>query len=364
VIPPSARPPSPPGTGNENAKNTPDTKQQVGAEPKPTPEARLVVADGQLRTHSFEVFTTVEVPRDQRPALTLISSHAATKHDSKEDNPLDLLSVASNQTRIITVGGKEQAAQGTLLLFSLGGYPTEDWKPMTRVRPALSWGTPKAGVCSPASSDEACNVLVSDEEINVGNPVPTYLYSTFVLAAILVVIALTGGWKVLKVQSGAEQRFSLSRCQAAAWTVVVGWVVLTFGIMMRAMPQLPWQVTALMTLSVTTATISNRQDSRNPMATVDDLDGTLSFSRMQMMVWTVISLLLFISKSILQGVIWEVPVELVTLMGVSQAGYLAPKFRPTPGTGATAGASASRAANEGTAEPAIQQSSPAMQPSG
>ena len=35
--------------------------------------------------------------------------------------------------------------------------------------------------------------------------------------------------------------------------------------------------------------------------------------------------MLFLSKSILEGGIWEVPWPLVALMGFSQVGYLAPK---------------------------------------
>ena len=37
-------------------------------------------------------------------------------------------------------------------------------------------------------------------------------------------------------------------------------------------------------------------------------------------------LVIFVSESILDGVIWDVPWPLVALMGFSQAGYLAPKL--------------------------------------
>ena len=43
----------------------------------------------------------------------------------------------------------------------------------------------------------------------------------------------------------------------------------------------------------------------------------------------ILLLLLFLSKSILEGGIWEVPWPLVALMGFSQAGYLAPKVAET-----------------------------------
>ena len=56
----------------------------------------------------------------------------------------------------------------------------------------------------------------------------------------------------------------------------------------------------------------------------------LSLAKAQMLFWTVLLLVLFVSKSILDGAIWEVPWALVALMGFSQAGYLAPKLAPQP----------------------------------
>ena len=54
----------------------------------------------------------------------------------------------------------------------------------------------------------------------------------------------------------------------------------------------------------------------------------LSLAKAQMLFWTILLLVMFVSKSILDGVIWEVPWPLVALMGFSQAGYLAPKMVP------------------------------------
>jgi hypothetical protein len=51
----------------------------------------------------------------------------------------------------------------------------------------------------------------------------------------------------------------------------------------------------------------------------------LSLAKAQMLFWTILLLVLFVSKSILEGQIWDVPWPLVALMGFSQLGYLAPK---------------------------------------
>ena len=47
-----------------------------------------------------------------------------------------------------------------------------------------------------------------------------------------------------------------------------------------------------------------------------------------MFFWTVLLIVLFVSKSVLDGAIWNVPWALVALLGFSQAGYLAPKIAP------------------------------------
>lgn len=51
----------------------------------------------------------------------------------------------------------------------------------------------------------------------------------------------------------------------------------------------------------------------------------LSVPKAQMVFWTGIILVLFLFKSWWSGELWEVPWELVTLTGVSQAGYVGDK---------------------------------------
>jgi len=51
----------------------------------------------------------------------------------------------------------------------------------------------------------------------------------------------------------------------------------------------------------------------------------LSVPKAQMLFWTGIILILFVAKSILTGELWDVPWEMVTLTGVSQAGYISDK---------------------------------------
>lgn len=52
----------------------------------------------------------------------------------------------------------------------------------------------------------------------------------------------------------------------------------------------------------------------------------LSLARCQMLVWTVVLIFLFLWRTVLNGTVWDIPWEMVTLTGISQAGYLGPKY--------------------------------------
>jgi len=56
----------------------------------------------------------------------------------------------------------------------------------------------------------------------------------------------------------------------------------------------------------------------------------VSVAKSQMVFWTILTLGIFITKSLTDGTLWPVPWQLVTLMGMSQAGYVAPKFMSKP----------------------------------
>ncbi len=68
------------------------------------------------------------------------------------------------------------------------------------------------------------------------------------------------------------------------------------------------------------------------LVVVDQDDGSrvVSLARAQMLFWTGLLLIVFITKTVLHGSLWEIPWSLVALMGISQVGYLAPKFNTVP----------------------------------
>jgi len=311
------------------------TAKSAVKESEPAEDIRLIVRDGQLRSHTLEVFATTSIPRSRHPRLQLRTAHAVTTKDPGEDTWFVPVAVATNQTRTITLAGVDQAATGTLILFDVSKYPVNGLKPMTRLRPVLAWDDEGVPPCDPKAAGNTCRVLIGDEEVNLGNPIAAYAWSAFVLLSLLLALLIVCRASVIDLLRGKDGRLSLSRFQAAAWTLAIGWVVMSFGFMLRASPDLPWQVAVLMGLSLTTATVSYRKEvvSSHPDSVRQSLTdlivgegGQVSLARVQMLVWTVISLVLFVSKSILQGVVWAVPEELVALMGLSQAGYLLPKW--------------------------------------
>ena len=145
---------------------------------------------------------------------------------------------------------------------------------------------------------------------------------------------------------------SVSLAQMALWTLVVGGMVLMFGLMHLQVPNIPETLVFLMGFSVTTSVVGHFQakeiithskgkrpgsrGKKGPSAptvrSLSDLLGDLvtiegepDLAKAQMLFWTVITLVLFVVKSLLDGNLWDVPTMLVFLMGISQGGFLARK---------------------------------------
>lgn len=55
-----------------------------------------------------------------------------------------------------------------------------------------------------------------------------------------------------------------------------------------------------------------------------------SIVKAQMFFWTCLVIVLFCVKSVLDGILWDVPWQLVTVMGMSQTTYMLPKFLDKP----------------------------------
>ena len=297
---------------------------------------QLFMPDGQLKSHTVRVYVTHDISVDQQPRLRLLRSHAVTKKAVDESRPHEPGFVAPGQEWVERVGGQDIRRRGTLLLFDLSSLDFR-YKPMLRVMPVVSW-----------IENGSEHIVISPSEVNLGNIVAVVGWSLAVVGiAVLLIFFLS--WRKkgnpLQLLTGVDGHLSLSQTQVACWTVIIGGVVLGYGMVKIEVPDIPASLLALMGASLVTGGVSYFQDAKKQQATasgsaaqcVPDLadlirtfipgqPSELSLAKAQMLFWTLLLLVIFVSKSILDGVIWDVPWPLVALMGFSQAGYLAPKL--------------------------------------
>ena len=302
--------------------------------------SRIYMPDGQLKSHSLRVYVNREILSGQNPGLQLLHSHAVTKAGTEEAARLEPRVVAPGQEWFETVDGQQVRRSGTLLLFDSNNMEF-GYKATLRVMPVVTW-----------TEGNITRIAVGTREVNVANIAIVICWTAVVVGlALVAVIALSwwGAGNPLLLLAGAEGRLSLAQTQIACWTVVIGSVVLGYGLVRLEIPDIPTSLLALMGASLATGGIGFFKDGQKYKEAVSvgaiPVPTTLAFAdllrvytpgqapglslaKAQMLFWTVLLLVLFVAKSILEGVIWQVPWPLVALMGFSQVGYLAPKLAP------------------------------------
>jgi hypothetical protein len=305
------------------------------------PPLRLYMPDGQLKSHSIQVYVTRDIQASQRPRLRLLRSHAVTKQAVDEATLLEPGIVAPGQEWLEPVQGQNIRRTGTLLLFDLS-HLNFGLKAMVRVMPVVTW-----------TEGNAERIVVGTAEVNVGSIVAAIVWTAVIVGAALFIVVWLARLvdNPLRLLTGVDGHLSLAQTQVACWTVAVGSVVLGYGLVRLQVPAIPPSLLVLMGASLATGGIAYFRDAQKqhaavaagaapaarPMALADLVRiftpgqaPELSLAKAQMLFWTVLLLVLFVSKSILDGVVWEVPWALVALMGFSQAGYLAPKIVTPP----------------------------------
>jgi len=298
---------------------------------------RLFMPDGQLKSHTVRVYVTHDISANQQPRLMLLRSHSVTKKAVDEATKLEPGIVAPGQEWVERVSGQEVRRTGTLLLFDLSNLNFH-YKAMMRVMPVVSW-----------TEGGLEHIVVSSREVNLGNIVAATGWTTLVVGIVVLLIIFLARRNMgnpLQLLIGVGGHLSLSKTQVACWTVVVGGVVLSYGMVKFEVPEIPTSLLALMGASLVTGGVGYFRDAKQLQAataggsqtpTAPDLADLLrafdpgqapklSLAKAQMLFWTLMLIVIFVSKSILDGAIWDVPWPLVALMGFSQAGYLAPKL--------------------------------------
>lgn len=300
-------------------------QEQSGNNPPAPTSIRVYMPDGQLKSHSIRVYVTEKID-DQNPKIKLLRNNAEIGIDAAAKF------VAPNQEWMEFIDGIQVKQKGTLMLFDIKSMSL-GCKSMTRVTPVISW-----------IRDGKEQVAIGTREINVGNINIAFIWTILIVGLLLYVLHRLSRKKIILFLLGTDGHLSLAKTQVACWTVAVGSVVLSYGLIRLDIPNIPQSLLALMGASLVTGGAAFFQEDKksenktrkapagSPKLTdlvcAHSTDGHVSLAKAQMLFWTALLLILFMTKSLLDGAIWEVPWELVALMGFSQAGYLAPKFKP------------------------------------
>lgn len=331
---------------------------------------RLFMEDGQLISRPVWLFVNRNIPATANPTLKLYGGHAVTKLMAGDDRATPVQEWFPDQSWTTTVDGTKVTLCGTWITVHLPQTDFIEWyKPMRSFTPTLSWDGGAAAL---------------SHRVNIGYAPAAWAWAGgVVLLLSLIIFAMAypvrwvfpAAWRRLPPSAPAasheanpeashespfgllcadDRHLSLSKAQVALWTTAIGAVVFFHGLIQLDVPIIPTQLLVLMGLSVATGGISylapppqavaSTTDQPNPAGgakirpALSDLIRTfpnpgtpeLSISRAQMLFWTVVTVILFVSKSALEGGPWEVPWTLVGLMGISQAAYLFPKYYGTP----------------------------------
>ena len=313
----------------------------------------LYVADGQLMSHPFSVFVTHDITTAMQPQLLLRTSHTFSSVHKKEFETIKPIIIARNQISTEMVVGQNIQLTGTLLLFDLQNYPVSPYKGMTRITPILTWTE------STADGVKVEQAVVASHEVNLGNIAVAVAWTIAMTAMLIIFIAFLArrsGHPVITFFCSSDGRLSLARTQVALWTVAIGMVVGGYGMLRLEVPNIPDTLVILMGMSLLTGGVSymksDKKDSAAAVTVIDqskplppalrskivprlsdlvciiDEHGSeqLSLVRAQMVFWTGLTVVMFMTKSVLDGVLWNIPLEMVGLMGMSQAAYLSPKL--------------------------------------
>jgi len=294
--------------------------------------------DGQIKSHLLRVYITEDITEADNPTLTLLAGQFLMKSvPSWVEQTKSYRELARLQHWTETVDGQEISRTGTLLVFDLRKADFPFFKACMRVTPVIKWGQP-------------ARTAIGDRPVYVGNMIGASLWTAVFVGAVVVMIFLFTWIRKKKGEGESrkpnfkwlllnpEGRLSLSKTQVAVWTLCIGVTVFIFGLTRLAPPVIPETLVALMGLSLATRVITYTREHPLPKKydpQLSDLvkskvgdDYELSITKAQMLYWTCLVACLFVLKSLLDGELWDVPWQLVALMGISQATYIVPVVKP------------------------------------
>lgn len=340
--------------------------------------AQLYLPDGQLKSHLVRVYVNRDITEQMKPELLLHAPHSLTHASQWENTPIPFYRLSRDHRWTQPSDQHPGQKQGTLLLFDLHKIQVPPYKAMIRITPTLVW----------KEAGETISVT-GENEIYLANSLPAMVWSVLVIALIALLIAYlswestsgSGRPRLARIFAGLanpDGTLSIWRSQLAAWTMAIGVVVFGYGLIRLEVPEIPETLVALMGLSLVTGGLGalgkpvlngpppSPAPPANPPAAhpplppaplalpvpptplvpsallpmrLSDLisefnketqQREVSVAKAQMVFWTLLTLGIFLTKSVTDGTLWPVPWQMVALMGMSQAGYVTAKFAPEP----------------------------------
>lgn len=341
----------------------------------------VYIPDGQLMSNPVRVYVSdVHLTEGSKPRLLAYSTNSI-KNSVAEFKHLDVI----KDTNFVMDGVQRN---GSLILFNFGENDIYEklcggwWASLVtsaRFFPVLKWEVKKTE--HEAAGDDGQFVII-------GNLVRSSITMAVLLIAITVVILNISKKRTgsrFSLAMGEDGSASISKVQLIAWTIAAAFCVGVFGLAHRVLPDIPASLIVLLGLSIVTTgsayALGTSQGSASALPAVSDAGPELgveedtpnddeavplenaeavapvqsaslteqhgrfgfftdlisdnastsskpilSVAKAQMLIWTVVSLVLFLSKSLFNGDLWVIPWELVVLMGFSQTSYLVPKY--------------------------------------
>src|SRR5690606_32231667 len=245
--------------------------------------------------------------------------------------------VAPHQTLTLDVAGTSVGFEGTLLLFDLRTVSDHMWffEPRAEATPVLYWGHPTDG-----DLYKRAFIAVGDQVYLAYGPGTLICTFVFLILAVIAIAWLARKWFTTPLSTDTPRlsrwlillcskrcHLSLSRTQVAFWTVAIGGAVVAYGIVRSQVPNIPQTMLWLIGMSLSTGalrywTLEARSPPLAHLGSEAEVTPKLehlvleidehghshpSLPKAQMLFWTVAILLLFITKTIVEGELWAVP---------------------------------------------------------
>lgn len=324
---------------------------------------RMYIPTGQVISEPFKVYVNRNITDSMHPRLCLKKIRVFNPGFGDIDT-VTATDRFPNKIYKVTISGKEQTDTGTLITFNLDKHRIVDrYKTVERLIPKFIWNTDSTILCENyifvgnsfssivwtgitiillvaiiiAWSGNNNNVDIFKKTLSFFN-FKSYRGSPPSKVCVIIFTKINTGIKVsLSFLCDQTGHASLSRAQIFAWTLTIACFLLSFGLLRLDVLNIPASLISLMGMTIASGVISylrNDEEINNSSFEFRDLicdfKGDIrkvSLLKIQMLIFTVSILVVFIVKCNLERCLWDLPWQLVGLMGVSQAGYVAPKFK-------------------------------------